>query len=263
MGSCIGANVAYALYGVLEDDNLARRESPCSKKTFINSFFTTDGLNSFLQATPSSLADLSTTSVSSQCTWYYDETGAKTSYTTTVGCSATGRFTTDIFYGSGCLGYNYYNTTDTLESWNDNLIDAMDCTLIYEQNTDGTVVTDYASDLLGSSEVCSVEGVYKNFCPNPYKIVSTYEYNFAMAQLDSNYTVTKTSFAYLDVVEATNLFRATSSLLMIVVGLILFAGSAWQIILIHIRREKMSPSIVLVEKDYDDHPRGVYQGVLA
>jgi hypothetical protein len=263
MGSCIGANVAYALYGVLEDDHLVWKEYPCSKKTFINSFFTTDGLNSFLQVAPSYLTDLASTAVSSQCTWYYDEIGYKTSYTTTMGCSANGRFTKDIFYGSGCLGYNYYNTTDTLDSLNDKLIDAMDCTLIYEQTEDGTVVTDYASDLLGSSEACTVEGVYKNFCPNPYKILSTYEYNFAMAQLDSNYTVTRTSFAYIDVTEATNLFRATSSLLMIVAGLIFFAGSAWQMIIIHMRRNKMSPSIVLVENDYDDHHRGSYQGVLA
>jgi len=73
----------------------------------------------------------------------------------------------DIFYGSGCLGYNYYNTTDTLDSLNDKLIDAMDCTLIYEQTEDGTVVTDYASDLLGSSEACTVEGVYKKLLSQP------------------------------------------------------------------------------------------------
>jgi len=58
MGSCIGANVAYALYGVLEDDHLVWKKHPCSKKTFINSFFTTDGLNSFLQVAPSYLTDL-------------------------------------------------------------------------------------------------------------------------------------------------------------------------------------------------------------
>jgi hypothetical protein len=257
----MGANVAFALYGVLEDDTISRRENPCSKKTFINSFFTNDGLSTFLQASPSLLADASTT-ISSTCSWYYEE-GAKTSYTTTTGCSANGRFTTDIFYGSGCLGYNYYNTTDTLETFNDNLLENMDCTLIYEQDQDGTVTTDYASDLLTYSEVCTVEGVYKNFCPNPYKIVSTYEYNFAMAQMDSNYTVTRTSFAYLDVAEATSLFKATSSLLMIVAGFLLFAGSAWQMVIVRMRQRKMSPSIILADYDYDNHNKNAYQGVMA
>ena len=254
MGKCMGANVAFALYGVLYDDGSISSRDHCSKKTFINSFFTTDGLTSFARA-----GNVDIRAQSQQCAWYY-ENGEKTGYTVTTGCSATGRFTTDIFSGRGCLGYNYYNTTNYLETLNDSLEKEMQCTLIYESKNDGQKVkTDYATTLLTYSEACTVEGIYKNRCPNPHKIVSTYEYNFAMAQMNSNYTVTK-NFAYLDVEQAVSAIKASTSALMLLTGLALFAGGAWQMRITHKRRIKAEQRAI--DNNGNEH-LGAYDGVIA
>lgn len=215
MGQCMGSNVAYALYGVLPSDTIGRKQSPCSAKTFINSFFTTDGLTSFAAAS-GGVVDIY--SLNQQCSWY----GGANKYSTTTGCSATGRFTTDTFLGSGCLGYNYNDTMDELETLNQSL-ETMDCSLIY--SSDGKV--NYASSLLYKSEACTTNGLNKNFCPDPHKMVSTYEYNFAMAQQYPNYTVTtKTGYATSE--SAANFFKATASFILFASGFALFAGSAYQ-----------------------------------
>lgn len=210
----MGSNVAYALYGVLASESIGWR-SPCSQKTFINSFFTTDGLTSFAKA---SNGAIDTSTLNQQCAWYDDNK----KYTTTVGCSATGRFTTDTFLGNGCFGYNYNETVDELDNLNQSLLN-MKCTLIY--SSDGSV--DYATSLLSYSEVCTLDGVNKKFCPNPYKMVSTYEYNFAMAQQNPGYTVTKSSFA---TAAPNDSARVATSFILFATGLGLFAGSAWQLI---------------------------------
>ena len=43
---CIRANVAFSLYGTLQGEE----DQGCSKKTFINSFYTTGGVESFTAA---------------------------------------------------------------------------------------------------------------------------------------------------------------------------------------------------------------------
>jgi len=45
----MGANVAYSLYGVL-DNGKAESGNPCSKANYVNSFFTTDELITFAYA---------------------------------------------------------------------------------------------------------------------------------------------------------------------------------------------------------------------
>lgn len=212
----MGSNVAYSLYGVLPDDSFKRKESPCSTKTFINSFFTTDGLTSFVKA---SEGNVDTSAISTQCEWY----GNNKAYTSTLGCSAKAKFTTDTFLGSGCLGYNYNDTVNALEDLNANLTN-MECTLIYSSDES---TNNYASKLLTYSEACTIDGVNAQFCPNPNGILTAYEYNFAMAQQNPNYTVTRTTFA---TVEGTRggVAKLTTSIVLFITGAALFAGSAWQ-----------------------------------
>jgi hypothetical protein len=214
MGKCMGSNVAYALYGVLASDSKVWG-NPCTQKTFINSFFTTDGLTSFAQA---SNGDIDASSINQQCQWYDNNK----KYSTTLGCSATGSFTKDTFLGSGCFGYNYNGSVDDFDELNQSLQN-MKCTLIY--SSDGSV--NYATSLLSYSQVCTVDGLNKKYCPNPYKMVSTYEYNFAMAQQNPSYRVSKSSLAYTTPIEPV---KVASSFVLFAVGLALFASSAWQVI---------------------------------
>jgi hypothetical protein len=177
MGLCVGANVAYTLYGILPGDNMGKKESPCSKKTYINSFFTTDGLYSFAKATEGSV-DVS--AAPQYCGYYSNDYY----YTMTTGCSSSGKFTLDTFYGKGCIGAYYNSTLDTLDDMNANLTASMECTQIYA--SDGSAY-DYATELLTYSTSCLPYGNNKYFCPDPYHKLKTYEYNFAMAQMNRSY----------------------------------------------------------------------------
>jgi hypothetical protein len=163
MGSCYGANVAYSLYGILPGD-AASTFNPCNRGTFINSFFTKDGLQSFVKASKGKI-DIS--SLDEQCNG-----GTSTS------CSADGTFEVASFNG-GCFPSNYVATVDTLDSLNKALESDMNCVLIYSSGG-----TNYASDILSQSQQCSFDMAS---CPDPYGLVGKYEFNFAMAQRYSKY----------------------------------------------------------------------------
>jgi hypothetical protein len=210
MGLCVGANVAYTLFGILPGDSIGKKESPCSKKTYINSFFTTDGLYSFAKAAEGSV-DIS--GAPQYCGYYENDYD----YTMTTGCSSSGKFTVDTFYGKGCTGASYNYTMDTLDEMNNNLTSSMECTQIYA--SDGSA-NDYATELLTYSSSCLPYGNYKYFCPDPYHKLKTYEYNYAMAQMNRSYYP-------VDVVsseEEAFTIRVIASSLFIVSGLLLLSG---------------------------------------
>jgi len=168
MQPCYGANVAYSLYGILPGDVY---DHPCNKHTFINSFFTRDGLSSFVQA---SNGQIDMSSLSEVCSRYNDDYGTSTS------CASDGTFTSNIYNGA-CVEGNYVSTADTLESLNDALSEDMQCALIYDGSK-----TDYATQLLSQSVQCSFD---EESCPDPYGVVKKYEYNLLMASKDSSYKV--------------------------------------------------------------------------
>lgn len=161
MQNCYGANVAYSLYGILPGDNPF--QSPCNRHTFINSFFTRDGLDSFLQA---SNGNVDSSSLPEYCT-----NGDEGGYGTTATCSSDGTFTLSTFNGA-CLAQNFVATTDSLNNLNEELKE-MHCVLIYDGSK-----TDYATELLSQSVQCSFD---KNHCPDPYGLIRKYEYNLFMA----------------------------------------------------------------------------------
>jgi hypothetical protein len=167
MQPCMGANVAYSLYGVL-DNGKAESGNPCSKANYVNSFFTTDGLTTFAYA---SKGKIDTSALTQVCTQNGD-------YAYSTGCSASGTFTMDKFSNGVCTSENYYSTTDTLNSLNEVLQDDMSCVLIY--SSDGSV--DYASGLLSQSVECSINMGHGESCPDPYGLLSKYEYNFSKVQ---------------------------------------------------------------------------------
>jgi hypothetical protein len=167
MQPCMGANVAYSLYGVI-DNGKAESGNPCSKANYVNSFFTTDGLTTFAYA---SNGKIDTSALTQVCTQNGD-------YAYSTGCSASGTFTMDKFSNGVCTSENYYSTTDTLNSLNEVLQDDMSCVLIY--SSDGSV--DYASSLLSQSVECSINMGHGESCPDPYGLLSKYEYNFSKVQ---------------------------------------------------------------------------------
>jgi hypothetical protein len=145
-----------SLYGILPKDNFMM--SPCNMRTFINSFFTRDGLDSFVQA---SNDKVDTSSLPEYCSKYNDD----------YGCSSDGTFTQSIFKGS-CLAQNYLATVNTMDSLHEGL-EGMQCILVYDGSK-----TNYATELLSQSVQCSFD---RDNCPDPYGFVRKYEYNLFMA----------------------------------------------------------------------------------
>jgi hypothetical protein len=136
------ANVAYSLYGILKGDT----DSGCNKRTFINSFHTTQGLESFTNAMAGAgLTDLfeiydgdghddSVNVVTSSCNQDDEESadgddgmynGQKYFQSTSygLGCSADGEqhFAIHTYIGAYCDANAIAATTDQLEELNENL----------------------------------------------------------------------------------------------------------------------------------------------
>jgi len=205
---CFKANVAYSLYGIMKEKSKAVDGSPCQEATYINSFFTTFGVESF-----SGPLGMGTDDANSQCTseqpedyeevenysyyqadddylddnFYFYNWEAYMSYGT--GCSAEGTFVKDSYQGAFCKGRKYVETLDTLDDVNANL-EAIQCTQIYSsENDQGYNAQDYTDDdsyfdfdqmdaieLLAFSKSCSLRQ-YPHDCPDPYGLKSVYAKN--------------------------------------------------------------------------------------
>jgi len=159
---CFKANVAYTLYGVLKgDDPKMRGGSFCHKDTYINSFFTTFGAESFAGPMGLGVDSANSYCISSNAQNYngngqqqnggsqdnqgdYEDAQADDDYvgddyvyreydsyvSSGTGCSAEGDFVLDTYNGAFCHGANYNSTYDYLESYNAALR-GFDCTQIY------------------------------------------------------------------------------------------------------------------------------------
>lgn len=195
------ANVAFSLYGILKGES----DNGCGKKTFINSFHTTQGVESFTNALAlaglDNLFDLvdgegnddGNTDVTSTC--YEDEDaegdgddsygngdklyGGASSYG--VGCTAhsnknVAKFAIHTYGGGMCDANEIIETIDTLDDFNDRL-GLSKCVPIY---TEGDYYGDDDEDsssplaLLASSRACRLyDGT--GSCPDPYGKLKQYE----------------------------------------------------------------------------------------
>lgn len=186
---CFRANVAYSLYGVLK--GASHSGNFCQKSTYINSFFTTYGIESF--GGPLGL-DIDT--ANSYCTTQEPENGQNEYYVDEIdddylssnaefinyqaytsfgtGCSA-GKFVTDKYSGAFCRGDLYIETLDTLDSFN-SAIESLGCTQIYSRSNSGgreLESNDYdfadqaAVSVLSFSTACDIRQ-YPQECPDPY-----------------------------------------------------------------------------------------------
>ena len=200
------AQVSFSLYGIKKDTSqqnwFQRRISPsnCHRRTFINSFYTTTGMMSFINAL----------AISGKIPSDFDaDTIPSTS------CHVEG----DYGYGTVCsnndrtmFAYNQYalaqsssngrtesictheyllSTTDNMESINPFLHSSdLDCLKLYDMNSvydDDTIVSDTAIQyLLSNSESCNV--LYDPYniggqCPDPYRIIQHREQTLALAMI--------------------------------------------------------------------------------
>ena len=202
---CFKANVAYSLYGVLKSDSSASSDSSvCNKHTYINSFFTTFGPESFTGP-----LGLGVDTINSYCNtdqepenmylnaddvaadddylddgYLFYDYKSFTSYGT--GCAKDGSFVTDSYSGAFCHGKNYQSTRDTLSDFNAQLR-GMECTQIYSDGAEAEVYDmenqdddgghDFeemdAINLLTFSKSCSLRQ-YPNDCPDPYGLKKKY-----------------------------------------------------------------------------------------
>jgi hypothetical protein len=181
------------------------QENPCSEATYINSFFTTFGVESF--SGPLGM-DIST--VNSQCTaqsvdggnqgqnqqfdfdddyvannYEFQDYRAYTSYGT--GCLASGDFAIKEYQGAFCHGTKALQTTDSLQEFNTK-IKEFQCTQIYDASTSPEVenanVQAYnnaydfenmdAINILSVSEACSLLQ-YPQDCPDPFGVKKQYD----------------------------------------------------------------------------------------
>lgn len=179
MQPCMGANVAFSLYGILTSEtSFVPKKNPCSKARYINSFYTTDGLQTFTTMM----------GLTSSSSYYYDDISSThgctindDGYGIALGCSIHGAFTLNTFNGS-CYKSNYISTVNKLNSFNQELIQSMDCFLIY--SSDGSV--DYATDLLSKSSACQL-GLDQS-CPDPYGVLRMYEDKFMGIERKNRYS---------------------------------------------------------------------------
>lgn len=184
---CYRANVAYSLYGVPVGQETP--QNPCQRKRYINSFFTTQGVETFAESM--GIDDYG--DATDQCTIYSGGDGGDantmdnnarlysgySSYTTS--CAADGSFVQSLFPGAYCTGSGDVTTLDDLEEFN-TAVGNMECVQVYlavsnddGQNNGGDGGGDGIYGLLSYSDSCSPME-YPNGCPDPFEAKHSYEF---------------------------------------------------------------------------------------
>lgn len=195
---CYRANVAYSLYAVPYGQAIP--ENPCQKSNFINSFFTTHGVEYF-----SNTMGIDNGDATANCEVYaggdddfyanHNVAGENgymlypnySSYTTT--CSIDGSFVQGLFKGAYCSSRDGVNTLDTLDDFNA-IVDDMTCVQVYNaansggnyQDDDGNnngdrqlEGDDGLAGLLAYSDTCAILE-YPLACPDPFGAKAFFEY---------------------------------------------------------------------------------------
>jgi hypothetical protein len=196
---CYRANVAYSLYGVPKGQKT--QHNPCRRKQYINSFFTTHGVETFA----GSMGIENYGDATDQCTVYSNGGNNNngddgypamnnarlypnySSYTTT--CTADGDFVQSIFQGAYCTGSaDNVTTLGELEVLN-SAVANMGCVQVWnssvsyddDQNNNNNNNNNNDDEqygiygLLSYSDSCSPLE-YPNSCPDPFKAKHSNEF---------------------------------------------------------------------------------------
>ena len=197
LSPCFRANAAFSLYGILKGE----KDRGCSRKTFINSFMTSTGIEDFTNAMVA--AGKSFTSaynggngypggVTSSCAViseqgqdngggamlndYYNSYG--------VACSSSGQYMSSFFKGAFCSDTELIGTKDDLDTFNEE-ISNIKCVPIYRSSgqrraEDANGYDNSPLFLLVNSQTCSV-AEYPKSCPDPFGKVKQYEKALALS----------------------------------------------------------------------------------
>ena len=172
---CFRANVAYSLYGIKPDQEVP--SNPCaSSANYINSLFTTGGIESFGNNVGVAYGNYG---VSTTCTSTFvgdaenqgeqGQQGHNQQYypdytSTTLGCSASGEFVKASFQGAYCDGNHFLSNDGEYTDLNSDLAD-VGCYQIYSyDNSDNSALS-----LLSYSSTCS-HTEYPKTCPDPHNM---------------------------------------------------------------------------------------------
>ncbi|KAG7368127.1 hypothetical protein IV203_030870 [Nitzschia inconspicua] len=171
------ANVAFSLYGIPKNHISL---FSCSRGNYINSFFTYGGADTLLKAlgkAPKIYYDgeyvdgyynsnYGYNSSNSDCV--VDEDAYMSS---TMGCSAGGKFAIAAFEGEYCHGTDFYDIIDPLQKYNRQM-NRIGCHKIWGR---GFGNRQAATMLLSNSWSCDLD-LYPNGCPDPYGQKARYDY---------------------------------------------------------------------------------------
>jgi hypothetical protein len=209
---CFRANAAYSLYGVLKGEE----DAGCARSTFINSFFTVDGVEEFTQAAvaagvsfTSSGADgeVYPSGVTSDCVINDQDSS---SYG--LACSGTS-FAMKSFKGEYCDDERQTSSvSDALRTFNKELSNVV-CTPIY---THGSSSSSSSSSngltVLQYSRACNVLE-FPQSCPDPHGALRTYASAMARSHIKSSRP-------------AVELLKNILSWVLLILGIFLLLGAA-------------------------------------
>jgi hypothetical protein len=185
---CYRANVGFSLYGTLA----GKRNRSCNKGSYINSFFTTGGVQAFTQVLEAAGVSFTAADddsseyaagVSAECTTDASDDDASRSRSHMqkshsdaksygTGCNSK-RFVLQTFQGAYCDSSDVIRTTDKLRTFNQEIAN-VDCVQIYDSE-DGYDDDDDEGPIafLQNSEACSIRA-YPGACPDPYGKLEKY-----------------------------------------------------------------------------------------
>jgi len=173
------ANVAFSLYGIPKNHVSLMS---CTRGNFINSFFTYGGADTLLQALDKDPnvyydGDYVDGYYNSNYANGYDVSNAdcvvdNDNYmSSTMGCSAGGKFAMATFQGDYCHGTDFYDIIDPLNKYNRQM-GRLGCQRIWGRNFGSS---EMATKLLKYSWSCDLN-MYPNGCPDPYGKKASYDY---------------------------------------------------------------------------------------
>lgn len=203
------ANAAYSLYGVKKADKLFSSFSGCTRRHFINSFFTYGGADNLLKSIGETPVVYSSDSDNDDNGDGEDNDGSSSNgacveidydgsddyvsgtddgeddnansgsndndgYSGALGCGADGSYVIAAFQSSSCDGNYFAGIVDDFEDYNDQH-SAIGCHKIYQNS--GEVSSENVITLLSNSWSCDLR-LYPNGCPDPYG--KKEQFDFAM-----------------------------------------------------------------------------------
>jgi hypothetical protein len=171
------ANVAFSLYGIPKNQLSLLS---CSRANYINSFFTYGGADTLLKAlgkTPHIFYDGEYVDGYYNSNYGYNTSNAdcvvdqEAYMSSTMGCSAGGKFAMASFEGEYCHGTDFYDIVDDLGQYNRQM-SRIGCQKIWGR---GFGSQRAAKLLLSNSWSCDLD-LYPNGCPDPYGQKARYDY---------------------------------------------------------------------------------------